>query len=131
MSLANLYLSLIMVVLIHEIIHILLLKLYHVHIIQVNIGSLVFLRINNFALSPFIISGYVEFSSLEFNGISKFKKILFYLLPSLCNLGLGYIFYDLFFYFSIFNILYGIVNLFPLPFSGSDGMNVVTILIFE
>lgn len=115
----EIYKSWLIVLVLHELIHILFVLLFRGRIDQVVIGNFFFLKIKKISISPVIINCSVTFEEGESWGLAKQTLIL--LMPAIVNLTMGvFIGYD-FIFIKIFSLFIGLNSLLPIPYLQTDG----------
>jgi len=112
----------------HELGHVLALKLLRVPIKQVRIGNLIYIRIGALKISPIIFDSCVEFHEEEFSKKSTLSRVLVFALGPLVNIALLWILPERLVVFRLMNLLIFLVNILPL-FSGSDGREIINELV--
>lgn len=117
--LLEIYKSWVIVLVLHECIHILFVILFGGKIDSVVIGNFFFIKMKRVAISPIIISCSVSFE--ERKDWNLFKKSLILLMPAIVNIIMGiFIGYDHLF-IKVFSIFIGINSILPIPYLETDG----------
>ncbi|MBF2598413.1 hypothetical protein IA929_00185 [Listeria seeligeri] len=115
----EIYKSWIIVLVLHELTHILFVILFKGKIDKVVIGNFLFLRIKKVAISPIIINCSVSFEENKNWGLGKQALIL--LMPAIVNLTMGILIGYNFIFIKIFSLFIGINSLLPIPYLQTDG----------
>ncbi|MBC2183116.1 hypothetical protein HCB33_07075 [Listeria sp. FSL L7-0233] len=115
----EIYKSWVIVLVLHELVHIFVVLLFKGRIDKVVIGNFFFLKIKNVSISPIIINCSVTFEDDESWGLPKQSLVL--LMPAVVNLLMGiFIGYD-FIFIKIFSLFIGLNSLLPIPYLQTDG----------
>ncbi|EUJ30169.1 hypothetical protein [Listeria cornellensis] len=117
--LLEIYKSWVIVLVLHECIHILFVILFGGKIDRVVIGNFFFIKMKKVAISPIIINCSVSFE--ERKNWNLFKKSLILLMPAVVNIIMGILIgYDHLF-IKVFSIFIGINSILPIPYLETDG----------
>jgi Zn-dependent protease len=119
-----------MFVVLHELGHVLALKLLKIPIKEIRIGDLISFRMGIFVLSPIILSSHVEFYEEEFSRKPRWNRALVFVAGPLVNIILFLIIPQRFFLLRIMNWLVFLTNVLPL-FPHSDGREAVKELLHK
>ncbi|MBC1808036.1 hypothetical protein HCJ40_13580 [Listeria sp. FSL L7-0993] len=115
----EIYKSWVIVLVLHELVHIFFILLFKGRIDKVVLGNFFFLKIKNVSISPIIINCSVTFEDDESWGLPKQSLVL--LMPAVVNLIMGiFIGYD-FIFIKIFSLFIGLNSLLPIPYLQTDG----------
>ncbi|EUJ20618.1 hypothetical protein PGRAN_14427 [Listeria grandensis FSL F6-0971] len=115
----EIYKSWIIVLVLHECVHLFFITLFRGEIDKVVIGNLFFFNIKKVAISPIIVNCSVSFE--EGKNWNLFKKTLVIMMPAVVNIIMGMLVgYDLIFV-KIFSIFIGISSILPIPYLQTDG----------
>lgn len=115
----EIYKSWVIVLILHECVHIFFVILFRGEIDSVVIGNLFHLNIKKVAISPIIINCSVSFEDVE--SWNLFQKALIIMMPAVVNIAMGvFIGYD-FLFIKLFSIFIGINSLLPIPYLQTDG----------
>ncbi|MBC1475812.1 hypothetical protein HB852_14445 [Listeria grandensis] len=115
----EIYKSWVIVLVLHECIHIFLVILFGGKIDRVVIGNFFFIKMKKVAISPIIINCSVSFE--ERKNWNLFKKSLILLMPAIVNIIMGILIgYDHLF-IKVFSIFIGINSILPIPYLETDG----------
>lgn len=115
----EIYKSWVIVLILHECVHIFFVILFRGKIDSVVIGNLFHLNIKKVAISPIIINCSVSFEDVE--SWNLFQKALIIMMPAVVNIAMGvFIGYD-FLFIKLFSIFIGINSLLPIPYLQTDG----------
>ncbi|MDT0110781.1 hypothetical protein QJV45_09905 [Listeria booriae] len=115
----EIYKSWVIVLVLHECVHIFFVLLFGGTIGKVVIGNFFFIKIKKVAISPIVIHCFVTYE--EGSSWSLFKKSLILLMPAAVNIAMGVLVsYDLLF-IKIFSLFIGINSLLPIPYLQTDG----------
>ncbi|MBC1975658.1 hypothetical protein [Listeria booriae] len=115
----EIYKSWVIVLVLHECVHIFFVLLFGGKIGKVVIGNFFFIKIKKVAISPIVLHCFVTYE--EGSSWSLFKKSLVLLMPAVVNIAMGVLVsYDLLF-IKIFSLFIGINSLLPIPYLETDG----------
>lgn len=120
MIIIKLYLLLAFLVIVHELAHLLFLRIYKVNICSIEIGNIIFLRLGKIKISPFIFSGSIKFSEMEFNSLALNKQIMIILSGIISSLLIFLIIPEQFYFCKMITLIYLMISCLPIPFIKSD-----------
>ncbi|EAC4042260.1 hypothetical protein D7Z01_12875 [Listeria monocytogenes] len=115
----EIYKSWVIVLVLHELVHIFFVLLFKGKIGKVVIGNFFFLNVRKVAISPIVINCSVSYEEDSNWGLGKQALIL--LMPAVINLTMGiWIEFD-FIFIKIFSLFIAINSLLPIPYLQTDG----------
>lgn len=115
------YIGYIGIVVIHEMAHFFLLKIFHVEEIQITVGNFIYLSIGIFRISPFVLSGSVAFSDSDFRKLKLLPKLMIVMAGPAANILMGLVLSPWSWVLATLSYLMAVVSLLPIPFFKTDG----------
>ena len=122
------YIGYIGIVVIHEMAHFFLLKIFHVEEIQITVGNFIYLPVGIFRISPFVLSGSVTFSDSDFGKLKLLPKLMIVMAGPAANILMGLVLSPWSWVLATLSYLMAVVSLLPIPFFKTDGGYIVKLL---